>query len=388
MQDMVQNLKKNISNSSTSLFPCKLDEAFEKKLSFLSDELVKNWGDRQLSVLELDDRIATAAEKAPTDDKLIKLLRESLSDVKNEYEKVLIHEEEKVRQAGGLHVIGTERHESRRVDNQLRGRAGRQGDLGSTRFFLSLEDNLLRIFGGDRVANLMNAFRVDEDMTIESGMLTRSLESAQKKVETYYYDIRKQVFEYDEVMNNQRKAVYSERLRVLQGIDLKRQVIGYGERTMSEIVEAYINPDLPPEEWNIDQLISKVKEFIYLLDDLKSDDINLLSIEELKNYLQEQLRIAYDLKESQIEKIRPGLMREAERFFILQQIDNLWREHLQSMDSLRESVGLRGYGQKDPLIEYKNEGYDMFLEMMTNMRRNVIYSMFMFQPKTDADDKN
>jgi len=338
--------------------------------------------------LELDDRIATAAEKAPTDDNLIKLLRESLSDVKKEYEKVLIHEEKKVREVGGLHVIGTERHESRRVDNQLRGRAGRQGDLGSTRFFLSLEDNLLRIFGGDRVANLMNAFRVDEDMPIESGMLTRSLESAQKKVETYYYDIRKQVFEYDEVMNNQRKAVYSERLRVLQGIDLKRQVIGYGERTMSEIVEAYINPDLPPEEWNIDQLISKVKEFIYLLDDLKSDDINLLSIEELKNYLQEQLRIAYDLKESQIEKIRPGLMREAERFFILQQIDNLWREHLQAMDSLRESVGLRGYGQKDPLIEYKNEGYDMFLEMMTNMRRNVIYSMFMFQPKTDKDDKN
>ena len=157
---------------------------------------------------------------------------------------------------------------------------------------------------------------------------------------------------------------------------------------MSEIVEAYINPDLPPEEWNIDKLISKVKEFIYLLDDLKSDDINLLSIEELKNYFQEQLRIAYDLKESQIEKIRPGLMRDAERFFILQQIDNLWREHLQSMDSLRESVGLRGYGQKDPLIEYKNEGYDMFLEMMTNMRRNVIYSMFMFQPKTDVNEKN
>jgi len=382
------NLKKNISNSSTSLFPCKLDEVIEKKLSYLSDMLVKNWGDRQLSVLELDDRIATAAEKAPTDDHLIKLLRESLSDVKKEYEKVLIHEEEKVREAGGLHVIGTERHESRRVDNQLRGRAGRQGDLGSTRFFLSLDDNLLRIFGGDRVANLMNAFRVDEDMPIESGMLTRSLENAQKKVETYYYDIRKQVFEYDEVMNNQRKAVYSERLRVLRGVDLKRQVIGYGERTMSEIVEAYINPDLPPEEWNIDQLISKVKEFIYLLDDLKAEDINLLSVDELKNYLQEQLRIAYDLKESQIEKIRPGLMREAERFFILQQIDNLWREHLQSMDSWRESVGLRGYGQKDPLIEYKNEGYDMFLEMMTNMRRNVIYSMFMFQPKTDANEKN
>ena len=374
--------------SSQSLFPCQLSKDLDNKLSSLSEKLVKNWGSRTLTLLELDDKIATAAEKAPTDDLSIKSLRILLKDVKTEYEKVLISEEEKVREAGGLHVIGTERHESRRVDNQLRGRAGRQGDLGSTRFFLSLEDNLLRIFGGDRVANLMNAFRVDEDMPIESGMLTRSLESAQKKVETYYYDIRKQVFEYDEVMNNQRKAVYIERLRVLKGIDLKKQVIGYGERTMEEIVEAYINPDLPPEEWDIDQLISKVKEFIYLLSDLKKEDVSLLSVQELKNYLQEQLRTAYDLKESQIEKLRPGLMREAERFFILQQIDNLWREHLQGMDSLRESVGLRGYGQKDPLIEYKNEGYDMFLEMMTNMRRNVIYSMFMFQPKVENDSRD
>ncbi len=377
--------KKNSKGSQISLFPCQLGEDLENKLSVLSNELVKNWGDRKLTVLELDDKIATAAEKAPTEDPLIKSLRAALSDVKKQYEEVLVNEEENVRIAGGLHVIGTERHESRRVDNQLRGRAGRQGDLGSTRFFLSLEDNLLRIFGGDRVANLMNAFRVDEDMPIESGMLTRSLESAQKKVETYYYDIRKQVFEYDEVMNNQRKAVYNERLRVLQGNDLKKQVIGYGERTMEEIVEAYINPDLPPEEWDLDQLISKVKEFIYLLNDLETKDVSSLSVEELKNYLQEQLRTAYDLKEAQIEKFRPGLMREAERFFMLQQIDNLWREHLQSMDSLRESVGLRGYGQKDPLIEYKNEGYDMFLEMMTNMRRNVIYSMFMFQPKSDNE---
>ena len=137
-------------------------------------------------------------------------------------------------------------------------------------------------------------------------------------------------------------------------------------------------------------MVSKVKEFIYLLNDVEVKDIFSLSMQELKNYLKEQLRAAYDLKESQIEKHRPGLMREAERFFILQQIDNLWREHLQSMDSLRESVGLRGYGQKDPLIEYKNEGYDMFLEMMTNMRRNVIYSMFMFQPRIEkeVDDEN
>ena len=368
-----------------NLFPCMLGENIESELANLSKQLIDSWGDRQLSVIELDDRIATASEKAPTEDLSIRALRHALTSVKEEYEKVLTQEEENVRLAGGLHVIGTERHESRRVDNQLRGRAGRQGDLGSTRFFLSLEDNLLRIFGGERVANLMNAFRVDEDMPIESGMLTRSLEGAQKKVETYYYDIRKQVFEYDEVMNNQRKAVYTERLRVLQGIDLKSQVIGYGEITMEEIVEAYVNPDLPPEEWDLEQLIAKVKQFIYLLADLKKEDIFSLSVPELKNYLKEQLQNAYNLKESQIEKYKPGLMREAERFFIIQQIDNLWREHLQAMDSLRESVGLRGYGQKDPLIEYKNEGYDMFLEMMTNMRRNVIYSMFMFQPKIEKE---
>ena len=372
------------ARSSESLFPCTLTDDTDQLLGQLARDLVAAWGDRALTVIELEERIATAAEKAPTDDPQIQSLRESIARVRAEYDAVVKQEEERVREAGGLHVIGTERHESRRVDNQLRGRAGRQGDPGSTRFFLSLGDNLLRIFGGDRVAGLMNAFRVEEDMPIESGMLTRSLEGAQKKVETYYYDIRKQVFEYDEVMNNQRRAVYSERRRVLDGRALKKQVIGYGERTMNEIVEAYVNPDLPPEEWDLDQLVSKVKEFIHLLEDLTPDQIQGLGMEELKAFLQEQLRNAYDIKEGQIEQQRPGLMREAERFFILQQIDTLWREHLQAMDALRESVGLRGYGQKDPLIEYKNEGYDMFLEMMTNMRRNVIYSMFMFKPAPPA----
>tara|TARA_B100002051_G_scaffold34309_1_gene27522 strand:+ start:711 stop:3515 length:2805 start_codon:yes stop_codon:yes gene_type:complete len=374
----------SVGRTTESLYPCQLTDDTDQVLAQLARDLVKEWGDRSLTLIELEERIATAAEKAPTDDLQIQSLRQAIACVKGEYDAVVKQEEARVREAGGLHVIGTERHESRRVDNQLRGRAGRQGDPGSTRFFLSLGDNLLRIFGGDRVAGLMNAFRVEEDMPIESGMLTRSLEGAQKKVETYYYDIRKQVFEYDEVMNNQRRAVYSERRRVLDGRALKKQVIGYGERTMSEIVEAYVNPDLPPEEWDLEQLVGKVKEFIYLLEDLTAEQVRGLGMEELKAFLQEQLRNAYDIKEGQVEQQRPGLMREAERFFILQQIDTLWREHLQAMDALRESVGLRGYGQKDPLIEYKNEGYDMFLEMMTNMRRNVIYSMFMFQPNSPS----
>ena len=364
-----------------TLYPCALTEGTEQALVQLCRDLVAAWGDRALTVLELEDRIAQAAEKAPTDDAAIQALRTMISRVRAEYDVVVRQEEEQVRSAGGLHVIGTERHESRRIDNQLRGRAGRQGDPGSTRFFLSLEDNLLRIFGGDRVAGLMNAFRVEEDMPIESGMLTRSLEGAQKKVETYYYDQRKQVFEYDEVMNNQRKAVYAIRRRVLEGSELKQQVIEFGERTIEDIVEAYVNPELPPEEWDLTRLTDKVKEFIYLLEDLTPAQVSGLSMEELKAFLQEQMRNAYDIKESQVDQLQPGLMRQAERFFTLQQIDTLWREHLQAMEALRESVGLRGYAQKDPLIEYKRDGYDMFLNMMTNVRRNVIYSMFMFQPQ-------
>ncbi len=365
----------------TTLYPCALSEETEKALEALARELTQQWGGRSLSLLELEDRIASAAEKAPTSDPQIQQMRDLIRRIKDEYDLVVKQEEIQVREAGGLHVIGTERHESRRIDNQLRGRAGRQGDPGTTRFFLSLEDNLLRIFGGDRVAGLMNAFRVEEDMPIESGMLTRSLEGAQKKVETYYYDQRKEVFQYDDVMNNQRKAVYAERRRVLEGRELKLQVLGYGERTIDDIVEAYVNPDLPPEEWDLQRLLDKVKEFIYLLQDLTPEQLRGLSIDELKAFLQEQMRNAYDIKEDQVNQIRPGLMREAERFFILQQIDTLWREHLQSMEALRETIYLRGYAQKEPIIEYKNEAYDMFLEMMIQIRRNVIYSMFMFQPQ-------
>jgi preprotein translocase subunit SecA len=301
--------------------------------------------------------------------------------IRNSYEAYTGQEHDDVVTLGGLHVIGTERHESRRIDNQLRGRAGRQGDPGSTRFFLSLEDNLLRIFGGDRVAGLMSAFRVEDDMPIESGMLTRSLEGAQKKVETFYYDARKQVFEYDEVMNNQRRAIYAERRWVLEGLDLKEQVLQYAEKTMDEIVDAYINPELPPEEWKLDNLVSKSQEFVYLLNDITAKDLEDMSVSEIKQFLHEEVRKAYEIKEAQVDKVRPGLMRDAERYFILQQIDNLWREHLQAMESLRESIGLRGYGQKDPLIEYKQEGYEMFLEMMIDIRRNVVYSLFQFQPQ-------
>ena len=379
--DGAGNKKAKSWKVSGSIFPTDLSAKAEALLKEAVELAVKTYGDRSLAELDAEDKVAVAAEKAPTNDPVIQKLRESYNKIRDEYESLTSAEHDDVIDLGGLHVIGTERHESRRVDNQLRGRAGRQGDPGSTRFFLSLEDNLLRIFGGDRVAGLMNAFRVEEDMPIESGMLTRSLEGAQKKVETYYYDMRKQVFEYDEVMNNQRRAIYAERYRVLEGQDLKEQVIDYAERTMDDIIEAYVNPELPPEEWKLDKLVNTTKEFVYLLQDLEPEHIEDLTMGEMKTFLHEQIRIAYDLKEAQVEKTQPGLMRQAERFFILQRLDTLWRDHLQRMDALRESVGLRGYGQKDPLIEYKSEGYELFLEMMTNIRRDVVYSVFQFQPQ-------
>ena len=381
------NKKVKTWKASPDIFPTELSKEVEDMLKAAIDFAVKTYGEQSLPELEAEEKVAIAAEKAPTEDPVVQKLREVYNLVLKEYEQFTDAEHDKVINLGGLHVIGTERHESRRVDNQLRGRAGRQGDPGSTRFFLSLEDNLLRIFGGDRVANLMNMFRVEEDMPIESGMLTRSLEGAQKKVETYYYDIRKQVFEYDEVMNNQRRAIYAERRRVLEGQDLKELVLSYAERTMDDIVEAYINPELPPEEWKLPEMVGKVKEFVYLLSDLEPQQLEDLSVGEIKTFLHEQVRIAYDMKEAQVDQMKPGLMRDAERFFILQQIDTLWREHLQQMDALRETVGLRGYGQKDPLIEYKSEGYEVFLDMMTGIRRNVVYTLFQFQPQAQPQVK-
>ena len=380
-QGFVPGKKVKTWKASPQIFPTQLSQETEQLLKQAVEFAVQHYGERSMPELEAEDLVAVAAEKAPTQDPVIGRLRAAYKQIKQEYEQFTDTEHQEVIQLGGLHVIGTERHESRRIDNQLRGRAGRQGDPGSTRFFLSLQDSLLRIFGGDRVGKLMDMFRVEEDMPIESGMLTRSLEGAQKKVETYYYDIRKQVFEYDEVMNNQRRAIYAERRRVLEGQDLKEQVIKYAEKTMDDIVDYYINPDLPSEDWDLANLVGKIQEFVYLLADLEPNQLEDLSVSEIKTFLHEQVRIAYDLKESQVDQIQPGLMRQAERFFILQQIDTLWREHLQQMDALRESVGLRGYGQKDPLVEYKSEGYELFLDMMTNIYRNVVYSLFQFQPQ-------
>jgi preprotein translocase subunit SecA len=369
--------------ASADIFPTKISAETEKMLKSAVDFAVNQYGLQSLSELDAEEVLAVACEKAPTDNEAIQKLRDVYRAIRKEYDAFTDKEHEEVLNIGGLHVVGTERHESRRVDNQLRGRAGRQGDKGSTRFFLSLEDNLMRIFGGDRVGKMMEMFQVEEDMPIESKMLTNSLEGAQKKVETYYYDMRKQVFEYDEVMNNQRRAIYAERRRVLEGQDLKEQVLVYAEKTMQDIMDVNIDPELPPEEWKLEAMVSKAREFVNLFEDLNPTQLQDMTYPEIRAFMYEEVRKAYDIKEGMVDKVQAGLMRQAERFFILQQIDNLWREHLQAMESLRESVGLRGYGQKDPLIEYKQEGYEMFLEMMTDIRRNVVYSMFQFSPSNN-----
>ncbi|MFS8810062.1 preprotein translocase subunit SecA [Synechococcus sp. R65.1] len=374
--------KKSWTVVSPNFYPCELSARTSQALDEVVAAAVAKYGLNRLPELVVEDLIAVASEKAPVQDPLILQLREVYNSIKAEYEKVTEAEHEEVVRLGGLHVIGTERHESRRIDNQLRGRAGRQGDPGSSRFFLSLEDNLLKIFGGERVAKLMDMFRVDEDMPIEHPLLSKSLENAQRKVEVYYFDLRKQVFEYDEVLNNQRRAIYSERRRILEGENLKPKILDYVRKTVEEIVQAHVNPELPPEEWEIDKLTAKMQEFVPLLkDNLKVEDLRDLSYQEILDYLIKQAEMAYEAKEAFLDTFEPGLMRKAERFFLLQQVDTLWREHLQQMEALREAVGLRGYGQRDPLIEYKNEGYELFLEMLDNIRRNTVYNLFVFTPQ-------
>ena len=351
------------------------DEQLESLHNFLISK-VKSY---QINEDELELKNSIACEKGFTEDPLTITLRAAYQILVEKYSTLIKREQNEVVKLGGLHVIGTERHESRRVDNQLRGRAGRQGDPGSSRFFLSLEDNLLRIFGGDKIANLMDNLRVEEDVPIESMLLNKSLESAQKKVEAYYYDARKQLFQYDEVLNYQRLAIYSERRRILESDNLRNWVIQYAETTIDDYTQHYFSKKQDGKE-NSSLILKKIEDLLGLPYHLDPIYFDTLSLNEAKNFLYQQIRISYDLKESQIELIENGLMRELERSFLLQKIDSAWKEHLQQMNSLRESIGWRGYGQKDPLIEYKNEAYDLFTAMTTNIRHSIVYLIFRSQP--------
>jgi preprotein translocase subunit SecA len=352
-----------------------LDPDLKNLYTFLSLKVTNP----HLSEDELSTYLSVACEKTFTNDSLTILFRATYKILLEKYNKDIINEREEVIKLGGLHVIGTERHESRRIDNQLRGRSGRQGDPGSSRFFLSLEDNLLRIFGGDRIGKLMDSLKVDDDIPIESLLLSKSLESAQKKVEAYYYDARKQLFEYDEVLNYQRQAIYSERRRILESDSLRNWIIQYAETTVLDYFNAYLEKgNFSLEEQ--DKLLIKIESLLGLSSAIDRVSFSQYSISEMQEVLVRYTRISYDLKESQIDLIENGLMRELERSFLLQKIDSAWKEHLQQINTLRENIGWRGYGQKDPLIEYKNEAYNVFLSMTTNIRHSVVYLIFKSQP--------
>ena len=307
-------------------------------------------------------------------------------------------EHAKVVEAGGLHVIGTERHESRRIDNQLRGRAARQGDPGSTRFFLSMEDNLMRIFGGEKMMALMDMLNVEENMAIENTLITKQIQSAQKKVETYHFDIRKSVLEYDDVMNIQREKFYAQRRKVLAGKDLSEDIYYMIEKEIDRLLRSYIAPDLHPEEYVYEDLQTMIKELhsiIPQLSGIQVSDVQNLRFEPIYDKLKSLAISAYRQHEEEIinfynqvisqydpnaELQEPfsdnNVVRNLEKDILLRVVDNKWIDHLHNIDMLRDGIGLRAYGQKDPLIDYKREAYDLFNKMMYEIQGDTVKHLF------------
>ena len=320
--------------------------------------------------------------------------KQALSQAK----QITTEEHEKVVAAGGLHVIGTERHESRRIDNQLRGRAARQGDPGSTRFFLSLEDNLMRIFGGDKLMHIMTMLNVEEDMAIESPLITKQIQSAQRKVETYHFDIRKNVLEYDDVMNIQREKFYAQRKRVLNQCNLSEDLLFMMDRELDRLLKSYISPEMNPKEYIKDDLESLVRELhsiVPQLDYIKVEDIKDKRFSEIYDSLREAMNNAYRDHEAEIvnfyndvmsqydKDFKPqelyaddNVMRSLERDILLRVVDNKWIDHLHNIDMLKDGIGLRAYGQKDPLIEYKKEAYDLYNTMMHEVQGETVKYLF------------
>lgn len=286
--------------------------------------------------------------------------------------KITEAEREKVVALGGLHIIGTERHESRRIDNQLRGRCGRQGDPGSTQFFSSLEDDLLRLFGGETISNLATRLGLDEDVPIEHGIVTRSLETAQKRVENRNFSVRKHVLEYDDVMNQQREVIYGQRRRVLMGENLRDIIAGMIEEVVSRAVATYCPDGVHQEEWDLDSLANYAAQ-VLLPDGIEAQELAGKKRDELRELLVERTEQFYELREKEL---GPQTMRELERLILLRLVDEKWMDHLDAMDQLREGIGLRAYGQRDPLVEYKFESYEMFQNMVASIQEDVIRYLF------------
>ena len=285
-------------------------------------------------------------------------------------------EKEKVVQLGGLHVLGTERHEARRIDNQLRGRSGRQGDPGSSRFYLALEDDLLRIFGSERISNIMNRLGIEEDQPIEHGLVTKAIENAQRKVEAHNFEIRKHLLEYDNVMNKQREVVYSQRREVLAGEDLKHSVTEMMEEQAEDLVDLYADEKAHPEDWDLKGLQDALYQQFPYRWTLPPEAQDGWRRDQLKEWVVEKAKEIYQKKESEFGE---GTLRYLEKVIMLQSIDYHWKDHLLGIDQLKEGIGLRGYGQKDPLVEYQKEAYQMFLEMLDRIKKDTIEKLFAIQ---------
>jgi preprotein translocase subunit SecA len=315
----------------------------------------------------------TKAEDDPDyDEKLRQLTTKMKAETDEEHDEVV--------KLGGLHIIGTERHEARRIDNQLRGRAGRQGDPGTTRFFLSLEDNLMRIFGGEKIAKLMDFMNADEEMPIESGMVTKSIENAQRKVEMHHFDARKNVLQYDDVLNTQREVIYRERRRILEKSDLRSNIEEMLEEHVDATLEGHIDPTVPPEAWEesgLPEALAALTNDIPLLKDVSVKELVGLSYEDLRIKLIEAVKLAYSVREEHIGK---EIMREMERHILLRTIGNKWVDYLHNIDLLREGIHLRSYAQKDPLQEYKREAFDMFNLLLRSIQEESIQLIFHAQP--------
>jgi preprotein translocase subunit SecA len=279
-----------------------------------------------------------------------------------------------VLELGGLYVLGTERHEARRIDNQLRGRSGRQGDPGETRFYLSAQDDLVRLFAGDRIHGIMDRFKIPDDQPMEAGILSRQIENAQKKVEEQNFVARKNVLKYDDVMNTQRMVIYDQRRRVLHGEDLSGDIREWIGEIVSASVAQMTESDLP-DEWDLDGIVAQMQGLYgtdITVEELR-EEVDVTSREALVEEFTEDALDTYAERE---EAFSPELMREIERYVVLQIVDVRWREHLESMDYLREGVHLRAFAQKDPLVEYRGEGHVMFEELGQTIRHDVVFTLF------------
>lgn len=293
-----------------------------------------------------------------------------------------------VAELGGLMIIGTERHESRRIDNQLRGRAGRQGDPGTTQFFLSLEDDLMRIFGSENISKFMDKLGMDEDEPITAKMITRSIEKAQKKVESHNFEIRKYVLEYDDVMNQQREVLYSQRCQVLTADSLRDTIMGMVDDIIHEGLDKYADEKLYPEEWDFAGLLAQMQQYFVPKNATTVEELENLSRVEVQDKLKQ---IAVDLYDERLKEIGEQTMKELEKAIMLRVVDSKWMDHLDAMDALKEGINLRAYGQKNPLVEYKFEAYEMFEEMIDSIKRTVVTFLYHIQvtyskPVPQAED--